>query len=770
MNNHRKLNIKVKHVGICETTVSTLLPVKTITIAFIFIVVSLGSGFYARYWYAQFRTNESKSHSIVELNGTIIHLDEVLTMSVRMAAATGDQQWEERYRSVESKLDAAIKESMNLTSKNLINKAYEHINIANIKLVAMENKAFDLVRQGNLEGATKLLYSQEYEKQKRIYSQNREQAIGALAKYMKAKIDTRERSIGMALGATMFVSFVVLLIVFGNIVITQMSKHSKAEREREKLLLNMDARIKKFRCMYSVATSIKKRKTIESVFHDVIELIPPAWHYPEITRAKICFDGASYVSQPFEQTQWKQTSDIVINGRQRGSIEVYYLKECPMLDEGPFLDEERHLINGLSQALSEAAERKKAEQDLKKAATYLNAMSNTMIVLNIQKQVIEFNRAAMELLGYSQGEMNGLTFEKIFPKKEHEKHYIEMKDAAETEPARTFETTVLTRSKKEIPVQFSYSKMKDVKGIASFLGICSDITARKKAEKDLEQAHLELVESSRMAGMAEVASDVLHNVGNVLNSINVSTTVIREKVINSEITNLEKVASIINEYTDDLGTFFTEHPKGKHIPVYLSEVSKCMQDEQTDIMSRLQVLADNVQHIKDIINMQQSYSKVTGFEVQTSLSKLVEDAIQINSAGLERHEVQLIREFEELGDVEIDKQKILQILVNLISNAKYAVSGNDKEEKLLTIRIYKHGEDHLRIEVADKGVGILKDNLTKIFNHGFTTKKHGHGFGLHSGALAAKEMGGSLAVHSDGVGQGATFTLELPFKPVEVRE
>jgi C4-dicarboxylate-specific signal transduction histidine kinase len=366
--------------------------------------------------------------------------------------------------------------------------------------------------------------------------------------------------------------------------------------------------------------------------------------------------------------------------------------------------------------------------------------------------------------------MYGLTFEKIFPKKEHEKHYIEMKDAAETEPARTFETTVLTRSKKEIPVQFSYSKMKDVKGIASFLGICSDITARKKAEKDLEQAHLELVESSRMAGMAEVASDVLHNVGNVLNSINVSTTVIREKVINSEITNLEKVASIINEYTDDLGTFFTEHPKGKHIPVYLSEVSKCMQDEQTDIMSRLQVLADNVQHIKDIINMQQSYSKVTGFEVQTSLSKLVEDAIQINSAGLERHEVQLIREFEELGDVEIDKQKILQILVNLISNAKYAVSGNDKEEKLLTIRIYKHGEDHLRIEVADKGVGILKDNLTKIFNHGFTTKKHGHGFGLHSGALAAKEMGGSLAVHSDGVGQGATFTLELPFKPVEVRE
>ncbi len=166
--------------------------------------------------------------------------------------------------------------------------------------------------------------------------------------------------------------------------------------------------------------------------------------------------------------------------------------------------------------------------------------------------------------------------------------------------------------------------------------------------------------------------------------------------------------------------------------------------------------------------MQQSYAKVSGVEVQMSLSSLAEDAIQINSAGLERHGTRLIREFEELGEVEIDKQKMLQILVNLISNAKYALSGCDKEEKLLTIRIYKHGEERFRIEVADNGVGISGDNLTRIFSHGFTTMEHGHGFGLHSCALTSKEMGGSLTVHSDGVGKGATFTLELPFKPVGV--
>jgi C4-dicarboxylate-specific signal transduction histidine kinase len=147
---------------------------------------------------------------------------------------------------------------------------------------------------------------------------------------------------------------------------------------------------------------------------------------------------------------------------------------------------------------------------------------------------------------------------------------------------------------------------------------------------------------------------------------------------------------------------------------------------------------------------------------------LVEDAIQINNAGLSRHGTRVIREFEELPDIEINKQKMLQILVNLISNAKYALSDSQKEEKIVTIRIYRHQEDRFRIEVKDNGVGISRENLTRIFSHGFTTKKHGHGFGLHSSALASKEIGGSLTVHSDGLEQGATFSLELPFKPAGV--
>ena len=292
-----------------------------------------------------------------------------------------------------------------------------------------------------------------------------------------------------------------------------------------------------------------------------------------------------------------------------------------------------------------------------------------------------------------------------------------------------------------------------------------DITERKQAEEELKKTHLELVKSSRLAGMSEVATDILHNVGNVLNSVNVSTTLMTKTLSNSKVPNLKKVTGMIRDHMEKIGTFLTEDPQGKHIPKYLTKVTKLLADEQADIYKKLLDLAGNVNHIKEIVNMQQSYAKVCGVEVSTTFDEVIEAAIQINKAGLKPNGIKVIREYAELGNVSIDKQRVLQILVNLINNAKYALVKNEKEEKLLTIGFYRHGEDRIRIEVADNGIGISKENVTKIFGHGFTTKRDGHGFGLHSGALAAKEMGGSLIVQSDGPEKGSTFTLELPYKP-----
>jgi len=134
----------------------------------------------------------------------------------------------------------------------------------------------------------------------------------------------------------------------------------------------------------------------------------------------------------------------------------------------------------------------------------------------------------------------------------------------------------------------------------------------------------------------------------------------------------------------------------------------------------------------------------------------------MNALAIERHGVQLVREYSRSPAVLVEKHKVLQILVNLIRNAKYALDERGHSDKRLTLRVGVNGNDMVKILVIDNGVGIPPENLERIFAHGFTTKKHGHGFGLHSSVLAAKEMGGTLTVHSDGPGTGATFTLELP--------
>jgi signal transduction histidine kinase len=136
----------------------------------------------------------------------------------------------------------------------------------------------------------------------------------------------------------------------------------------------------------------------------------------------------------------------------------------------------------------------------------------------------------------------------------------------------------------------------------------------------------------------------------------------------------------------------------------------------------------------------------------------------MNAGALVRHEIEVIREFLEVPAISVEKHKVLQILVNIIRNAKYACDESAAKEKRITLKVYWQ-DPWVCIAVIDNGIGIPSENLTRIFNHGFTTRKDGHGFGLHSGALAASELGGALSVHSEGLGQGATFTLTLPLGP-----
>jgi C4-dicarboxylate-specific signal transduction histidine kinase len=175
-----------------------------------------------------------------------------------------------------------------------------------------------------------------------------------------------------------------------------------------------------------------------------------------------------------------------------------------------------------------------------------------------------------------------------------------------------------------------------------------------------------------------------------------------------------------------------------------------------------------MEHIKEIVAMQQSYAQRAGVVELQSIPLLVEDALRMYDGALGRHQVRIVRQFEDVPSVPVDKHKVLQILVNLISNAKHALTRSRPEDRVLTLRVSHCGQEGARIAVSDNGAGISSENLTRIFSHGFTTRQGGHGFGLHSAALAARDMGGALRAESAGPGRGATFTLDLPASPPNV--
>jgi len=273
------------------------------------------------------------------------------------------------------------------------------------------------------------------------------------------------------------------------------------------------------------------------------------------------------------------------------------------------------------------------------------------------------------------------------------------------------------------------------------------------------------VDLARQAGMAELATNVLHNVGNVLNSVNTASSLLGERLKALRVEPLVKVSGMLKERGDQLATFLTADERGRRLPQFLETLGEHLSGQRDELLTMVADLQRHVEHIRLIVELQQTYATSSNLVEIISLEELLEDALRINTGALERHGVTVERQLTPLPPLKLDKHKLLQILLNLISNAKYALNEKPPGERRLTFKLDRTAEDRVCLQVKDNGMGIAPELLTKIFQHGFTTRKEGHGFGLHSCAIAARSLGGSLVAHSDGPGSGATFTLELPCTP-----
>ncbi len=283
--------------------------------------------------------------------------------------------------------------------------------------------------------------------------------------------------------------------------------------------------------------------------------------------------------------------------------------------------------------------------------------------------------------------------------------------------------------------------------------------------RELKEVHQQLVQTARRAGMAEIATNVLHNVGNVLNSVYTSAQVARERMTEMKLEHVSRVANMLERRQTDLESFLTQDERGRHLMPFLNKLGQSLLDDRQEIVTLLDDVGRYTEHIGDIVKVQQNYARTPRVHEPVQLAELVEDALRINSAGLVRHQVKVERHLASLPSLLTDKHKTLMILVNLISNAKYAMDCVPASERRLIIKMEHTPDNHVRIAIHDNGQGIAPEMFTRIFQYGFTTREEGHGFGLHSSALAAQELGGSLAVHSEGQGLGATFTLQMPYLP-----
>ncbi len=390
----------------------------------------------------------------------------------------------------------------------------------------------------------------------------------------------------------------------------------------------------------------------------------------------------------------------------------------------------------------------------------LRSMADSLLVIDANMTIGSVNPSLLSLLGYQEDELLGQSPGLIFGEEFSQGAIIE--NLFMQGSVSGIESSFLTCDGQVIPISVSGSMMQDEEGqFQGLVCVAQDITERKRMEEEKLQLHEQLLDTSRQLGMAEVASDVLHNIGNVLNSINVSIGVVADLMKNSMVGDVGRISQLFTKHQDDLGTYFSTSPKGKQIPAYLEKLSSQLVEEQRTAIAELERLRENAHHAQQCVASQQDLAKVKGITEPVSVIELMEEAVAANQELLETLQITVIREFHEIPLLIVDKRQVFEVMVDVIRNACQAMASVETKALVVRAKLIPGPPDSVCLEIQDSGSGIASDDLIKIFGQGKTTKDGGRSMSLHNGALVAKNLGGALRAHSEGIGHGATFSLEL---------
>ncbi len=435
------------------------------------------------------------------------------------------------------------------------------------------------------------------------------------------------------------------------------------------------------------------------------------------------------------------------------------------------INDGRLILVGSGQDISE---RRATELELSEFRETLDKTHDCVFIFDPDSLIFSYvNQGAIRQVGYSREELLNMRPIEISPEFDEATYRSLLKPLmiGQTDN-RIFETVHRDRQGREIPVEVTLQFVRMDAEAGKFVAVVRDITRRRheeaeraKLENERSMLHRRLLEYSRKAGMAEVASGVLHNVGNVLNSINIATNVLQKQVESSAVASLQRLVDLIETKKDQLPDFLRDDPRGQQIPVFLQKLTRTLEQEQQQAISECTEILEHVEHIKEVVNIQQSMARSKAIAMEVDPADLVRQANNAIRDSLDKHGIRFEQTIDSnVGSFLSDKQRILQILINLITNSKDALVEAKADNPTIHVQVRLH-EDQVIFLVADNGLGIPASQIEQVFQFGFTTKEHGHGFGLHYSANCAVELGGTLKVHSQGLGCGATFELSIPRRP-----
>jgi PAS domain S-box-containing protein len=509
-----------------------------------------------------------------------------------------------------------------------------------------------------------------------------------------------------------------------NEMIDSISKEIMERRRMEESLqertYDLWERVKEINCLHSISEITEKRSIpMEEVLQGAVDRIPYGWRYPEITCAQVVLEGRKFRTLNFSQTAWKLANSISVHGETVGTVEVFYMEEKPLADEGPFINEERDLLDAIAKHLGKFVERLRSRKALReseeKYRTVFENTGNATIIVEEDTTISLVNTKFELLSGFRKEEIEGkkswtefFVTDDLTRMREYHQQLRIKPDSVPTQ----YEVRFLDKQGDTRSVLLSVSLIPGTKKtVESIL----DITERKKMEE-------QMLHTEKLASIGTFAAGVAHEINNPLAVILGFADLLLEKV-----------------------------PENS---------------ESYDLLTTIQKQGNNAKRIVENLLSFVRYKEHR--EEDVDINKSIEEVFMVKGNAFTINKISVIRNMEEtLPVVRGDPNELQQVFFNIINNAIAAMKGGGT----LTIRTRQleiDNRESIEIRITDTGPGIKPEHRQRIFDPLFTTKKvgEGTGLGLTVSYAIAKKYGGTLVcetkVLEESSDPGTTFIITLP--------